>query len=110
MKATVKLILLFGVCIVFFISCEDEVLHGDAWHSVSGTIYDSLTNNPIDSALLKINYSTSITYDITDSTGEYSVPGIGIITLIVIKDGYSSKQAELNVVTDTTGVDFYLVK
>ena len=111
-------VLLVGLCLVWILlSCgEDDITLGHKAYKVSGTVSDSITGLPIDSAKITPNDTFYDTSDVvepwwTDSAGLYAIPTErSTITIFVRKEGYYTKfQCLENVRSDTSGVDFQLV-
>jgi hypothetical protein len=95
----------------WLMSCGDDDW-GDRTVIVSGTVTDSATMVPVDSARLTWDDSTDqIAPWFSDSTGAYSVPLRGSnAVLFVRKKGYKTQSRTLtNVTSDLYGVDFGLV-
>lgn len=89
-----KFVLLFMILLsLALLACEDEDII-DIYTPISGTVLDSITMQPIDSARIYLRDTVSIESAFTDSTGyfETSIFGINVPVIYCLKDGYKSKQ------------------
>lgn len=100
------------LCVVFYISCEDDHTIGEKGFTVSGKVTDSVTALPIDSVHM-IWDDTLILLErgvYTDSSGEYSlvVPANARI-IYARKAGYKTKGREIkNTNSDVHNFNFEL--
>lgn len=80
--------------------------------SISGTVTDSITTNPIEGALVEVfDGSISVGFADTDGSGNYTIPDLtpGNYTVTASADGYQSKTVGASVASSvTTTVDFAL--
>ncbi len=103
------LILLASFCLALVLSCDKPGPTDGPAYSVSGTVTDSITSAPIDSALIAIGDSTA-TQAFTDTSGYYRfATWPGKFTLFVCKPGYNTKSQSIDLRSNLTGIDFQLV-
>ena len=102
------LILLASFCLALVLSCDKPGPTDGPAHSVSGTVIDSITSAPIDSALIAVGDSNAI-ITFTDSTGYYQLATFaGSFNLYVLKPGYKTKSRDIDLRSNMTGIDFEL--
>ena len=110
-KTPIKLtLLLLLVCVLFFGSCGME----DPAITISGTVTDSMSGLPIDSAIIHDSDTISSAAFYSDSLGKYTLGGMGYRNFRVFcrKTGYQTKVRTVRSSKDHLtfrGVDFRLV-
>ena len=90
-------------------SCKDKTIYEHSGY-VSGTVTDSLSGQPLDSARITWGDTVGRISSLTDSNGTYviQVP-VPHPTVFARKEGYLTKWLEVSVTgTHTSGVDFQL--
>lgn len=90
-------------------SCEDKTIYEHTWQ-ISGTVTDTLTGQPLDSARITWGDTVSDVHVLTntDGTYEFGVP-MNRPTLFARKEGYLTKSVELRLTREyTSGMDFEL--
>ncbi len=111
LKAVVCLVPLI---VLSLIGCRDRISDGGGFTTVEGTVIDSLSGEPIDSARITMLDTLTLAEPMfTDSLGHWYhwYQGAASITYYCQKDGYHTKSAMVNPVREDqriTGVDFSL--
>jgi hypothetical protein len=113
MRSRLFLSILISVITFAGFGCNKN--NGDHGYSISGTVIDSLTKAPIDSAWVIVHDTTAFAPTYTDSLGHYywgsDAGGWSKSWLYVGKPGYRTKSRYFaEVRTDIRGIDFELVR
>jgi hypothetical protein len=110
-----QLFIVFFAAILIFVSCkvaDDTVTSPDSVTiTLSGTVTDSSSSSPIEFAVVRIiDGTTELTAATTNSSGVFStsieISEDQILTLSVLKDGYSSLSSSFTVTTSSTSESF----
>ncbi len=95
--------------------CKDRTICGGGFTTVEGTVIDSLSGEPIDSARITIFDTLTLADPIlSDSLGHWDIwyEGAATITFYCQKDGYHTKSAVVSSTRENesfSGVDFLLL-
>jgi len=111
----IKLFVLFLIFTVLLGCGKDKVVDGHAMYFFRGTVLDSLTKFPIDSAWIDAGDTLQPHLSYTDSSGWYIMKAVAYpnhpIFIFCGKEGYITKKepALVHSYKDTTIVNFELV-
>jgi len=115
-----KLIFVFVVLLIpvsiglGLFDCGGEKVISDPVYSFSGTVRDTLTGFPIDSAWIREGDSTSTYVRYSDTIGNYNYSSIRFgsynVNIFCGKVGYKTKSISFYLDRDIRNVDFYLNK
>lgn len=109
-----EIFVLFVAMLLTINSCDREGCCVDPFtlYSISGIVTDSLTDLPVDSALVtRDDTTTTGVVFFTDTSGFYEVVAIGgNYTIIVRKSGYLSKSKQVLLNGNLMNVNFTLVQ
>lgn len=112
LKAVLCLVPLIATSLI---GCKDRISDGGGFTTVSGTVIDSLSGEPFDSARITILDTLTLARPIfSDSLGHWHhwFPGTATITYYCQKDGYHTKSAVVSSTRENesfSGVDFLLL-
>lgn len=115
MSNQIKLVLcLIILAALAFIGCPSRITDGGGFTTVSGTVIDSLSGEPIDSA--RITMVDTLTWAhpvLTDSLGhwEFEYQGAAGVTFYCQKEGFQTRSAVVSPIKTNQrikGVDFLL--
>ncbi len=112
MKRVAQFILIACFTLVVGNGCHDDPPYHPDLFRISGTITDSLTGNPIDSAWVTNEPTSPEQLYFTDSLGGYEVHALEGVRaeLRVGKEGYVTKERTFEPLRgDLGGIDFKLV-
>ena len=107
--AFIALIILY----LFLVSCgKDNVTLDGFTHTISGTVYDSVTGLTLDSALVTWGDTVNVSAVVTDSSGTYQFElPVGSATIFVRRQNYNTKSRFLaDIRSDISGIDLSLVQ
>lgn len=103
----------FGnLCLVWILSCsKDNIIDDGFTHVISGTVYDSVTSQPIDLAVVTWGDTVDSPTVQADSNGIYQIKvPVASTTIFVRKQIYNTGMRRFDDIrSDISGVDFYLV-
>ena len=112
-KNIIFMLISFVLLVLLLSACDRETCCVDPFtlYSISGIVTDSLTDLPVDSALVtRDDTTTTGVVFFTDTSGFYEVVAIGgNYTIIVRKAGYLSKSKQVLLNSNLTNVNFTLV-
>ena len=93
---------------IWALSCDDAGTDGDTAGTYSGTVTDSVTGLPIDSAMISLRDTSGVSV-YTDSTGAFESVALGDnVRIFARKDGYETRYKDVTLGENSQGLVFEL--